>query len=101
VRDRIEPKRAAGSGDGGLGALASVAAFVIGFVPPSQFGSGSTLRYVLIVGGGMCVVGLLIPYLFYRRPSRTRSSAMVGRYAAGYEVRQHNQVRRWHDFRRT
>lgn len=49
-----------------LGTLASMAAFVIGFVPPSQFGSGSALGYFLIVGGGMGVVGLLIPYLFYR-----------------------------------
>ncbi|MFD4461895.1 APC family permease [Nocardia sp. NPDC058480] len=49
-----------------LGAASSIAAFAIGFVPPSQFGAGSPLVYVLIVGGGMGIVGLLIPYLFYR-----------------------------------
>ncbi|RBO86997.1 APC family permease [Nocardia puris] len=50
----------------GLGTVAASAAFVIGFVPPSQFGGGSPIVYVLIVGGGLGVVGLLIPYLFYR-----------------------------------
>ncbi|MFD4439747.1 APC family permease [Nocardia sp. NPDC058519] len=49
-----------------LGAASSIAAFAIGFVPPSQFGAGSPLVYVLIVGGGLGIVGLLIPYLFYR-----------------------------------
>ncbi|GAA1673506.1 APC family permease [Glycomyces endophyticus] len=49
-----------------VGLLASVAAMLIGFVPSSQFGGGSTLQYVLIVGGGLVVVGLLIPWLFYR-----------------------------------
>ncbi|MFF0546201.1 APC family permease [Nocardia thailandica] len=49
-----------------LGAASSIAAFAIGFVPPSQFGSGSPAVYVLIVGAGMGIVGLLIPYLFYR-----------------------------------
>ncbi|MEV6658462.1 APC family permease [Nocardia fluminea] len=49
-----------------LGAASSIAAFTIGFVPPSQFGGGSTWVYVLIVGGGLGIVGLLIPYLFYR-----------------------------------
>ncbi|MFC4124486.1 APC family permease [Nocardia rhizosphaerae] len=49
-----------------LGAASSIAAFAIGFVPPSQFGAGSPWIYVLIVGGGMGIVGLLIPYLFYR-----------------------------------
>ncbi|UGT53146.1 APC family permease [Nocardia asteroides] len=49
-----------------LGAASSIAAFAIGFVPPSQFGAGSPWVYVLIVGGGMGIVGLLIPYLFYR-----------------------------------
>lgn len=50
----------------GLGTVSSVAAFLIGFVPPSQYGSGGALWYVLIIGLGMGVVGLLIPYLFYR-----------------------------------
>ncbi|MFF5031678.1 APC family permease [Nocardia salmonicida] len=49
-----------------LGAASSIAAFTIGFVPPSQFGAGSPWVYLLIVGGGLSIVGLLIPYLFYR-----------------------------------
>jgi amino acid transporter len=49
-----------------VGFLASLAAMALGFVPPSQFGSGSLLTYLLIVGGGLFVIGLLIPFLFYR-----------------------------------
>ncbi|WP_051741581.1 amino acid permease [Kitasatospora sp. MBT66] len=48
------------------GLVASAAAMAIGFVPSSQFGSGSVWSYVLIVGGGLLVLGLLIPYLFLR-----------------------------------
>lgn len=48
------------------GLVASAAAMAIGFVPSSQFGSGSVWSYVLIVGGGLVVLGLLIPYLFLR-----------------------------------
>jgi amino acid transporter len=49
-----------------VGFAASTAALVIGFVPSSQFGGGSTLTYVAIVGGGLVIVGLLVPFLFYR-----------------------------------
>ena len=54
-----------------VGLVSSVAAFLIGFVPSSQFGSGSTALYVLIIGGGLLVLGLLIPILFLwrRKPS--------------------------------
>jgi putative glutamate/gamma-aminobutyrate antiporter len=54
-----------------VGFLASLAALVIGFVPPSQFGSGSPLEYFLIVAGGLILIGLLIPFLLvrFRRPS--------------------------------
>jgi amino acid transporter len=54
-----------------VGFIASLAALVIGFVPPSQFGSGGVWSYLLIVGGGLFVIGLLIPYLFlrFRKPS--------------------------------
>ena len=50
----------------GTGFAASLAALLIGFVPPSQFGSGSTGLYLLIVAGGALGLGLLVPYLFYR-----------------------------------
>ena len=54
-----------------VGFCASVAAMVIGFVPPAQFSSGSVGVYVLVVGGGLGVIGLLVPALFYllRKPS--------------------------------
>jgi amino acid transporter len=50
----------------GIGFAASLAALLIGFIPPSQFGSGSVGTYLLIVAGGALGLGLLVPYLFYR-----------------------------------
>ena len=54
-----------------VGIVASLAAFCIGFVPPSQFGGGSVFVYVLIVGGGFGIVGLGVPLLILalRKPS--------------------------------
>ena len=54
-----------------VGFGASLAAMLIGFVPPSQFGDGSPWVYLAIVGGGLVIVGLLVPFLFYklRKPS--------------------------------
>ncbi len=53
-----------------VGLLASISAMIIGFVPPSQFSSGDPWAYLLIVGGGLIVVGIVIPALFYflRKP---------------------------------
>jgi amino acid transporter len=61
----------------GVGFAASLAALLIGFVPPSQFGDGSLGLYLLIVGGGALGLGLLVPYLFYRarKPSWKTSGA--------------------------
>jgi amino acid transporter len=55
----------------GVGFAASLAALLVGFVPPSQFGSGDPLVYFLIVAGGALGLGLLVPFLFYklRKPS--------------------------------
>ncbi|HEX6151315.1 APC family permease [Nocardioides sp.] len=50
----------------GVGFAASLAALLVGFVPPSQFGGGNPIVYVLIVGGGALGLGLLVPFLFYR-----------------------------------
>jgi hypothetical protein len=54
-----------------VGIIASVAAFIIGFVPPSQFESGNTAVYVLIVGGGVLIIGFIVPGVSYglRKPS--------------------------------
>ncbi|MEU2628589.1 MULTISPECIES: APC family permease [Kitasatospora] len=53
------------------GFAASAAAMVIGFVPSSQFSGGSVWSYVLIVGGGLLLLGLIIPLAFLktRKPS--------------------------------
>ncbi|MGF0117364.1 APC family permease [Promicromonospora sp. Marseille-Q5078] len=60
-----------------VGFVASVAAMLIGFVPPAQFSSGSVGVYVLIVGGGLGIIGLLIPALFLllRKPSWRQPAA--------------------------
>jgi glutamate:GABA antiporter len=50
----------------GVGFAASLSALLIGFIPPSQFGSGSVGVYVGVVAGGALGLGLLVPYLFYR-----------------------------------
>jgi hypothetical protein len=54
-----------------VGFLASAAAILIGFVPPSQFDNGSTGAYVLLILAGTVLLGLLPPLLFLwrRRPS--------------------------------
>ncbi|WP_329495599.1 APC family permease [Kitasatospora herbaricolor] len=48
------------------GFVASAAAMAIGFVPSSQFGNGSVWVYIAIVGGGLLLLGVIIPYLFLR-----------------------------------
>jgi amino acid transporter len=55
----------------GVGFTASLAALLVGFIPPSQFASGSPWVYFLIVAGGALGLGLLVPFLFYklRKPS--------------------------------
>jgi amino acid transporter len=50
----------------GVGFAASLAALLVGFIPPSQFGEGNGGVYVLIVAGGALGLGLLVPFIFYR-----------------------------------
>jgi amino acid transporter len=66
-----------------VGFLASIAAMAIGFVPSSQFGGGSVLAYVGIVAGGLVLLGLLVPYAFYRlrKPSWRGADAVEGEVA--------------------
>ncbi|MFG3040221.1 APC family permease [Streptomyces sp. NPDC048330] len=61
------------------GLLASLAALAIGFVPPSQFGGGSVLGYVLFIACGLGVLGLLIPWLFlkFRKPNWRAAGASL------------------------
>jgi glutamate:GABA antiporter len=49
-----------------LGAVSSVAAFVIGFIPPSQFGHLNPLTYAVLILAGILVVGILPPVLMDR-----------------------------------
>ncbi|HEU5471660.1 MAG TPA: APC family permease [Actinophytocola sp.] len=49
-----------------VGALSSLAAFAIGFVPPSQFGGGGAGTYALLILAGIVLIGLLPPLLFYK-----------------------------------
>jgi len=67
-----------------VGLLSSLAALAIGFVPPSQFGGSSVLSYVLFIGGGLVVLGLLIPYAFlkFRKPGWRSAEAAAGEGSA-------------------
>ena len=49
-----------------VGFVASAAAIVIGFVPPSQFESGSALAYGALIMAGTVLLGLLPPWLFLK-----------------------------------
>jgi amino acid transporter len=49
-----------------LGFLASAAAILIGFVPPSQFENGSDAAYIGLIAAGTFLLGLLPPWLFLR-----------------------------------
>jgi len=49
-----------------LGMVSSVAAFVIGFIPPSQFGHLNPLKYALLILAGILVIGIVPPLLMGR-----------------------------------
>jgi amino acid transporter len=53
-----------------VGFLSSLAAVMIGFVPPSQL-AFSTAAYLFFVGGGVVLLGVIVPLLFLwlRKPS--------------------------------
>jgi len=48
------------------GAVSSVFAFVIGFVPPSQFGHSDPLIYAVLILAGILAIGILPPLLMDR-----------------------------------
>jgi len=58
-----------------VGFLASAAAIIIGFVPPSQFENGSAAAYGALILAGTVLIGLLPPVLFLwrRKPSWKRA----------------------------
>jgi len=49
-----------------IGGVASIAAILIGFVPPSQFGHTSPVLYGVLVLVGILLIGVLPPLLLYR-----------------------------------
>ncbi len=49
-----------------LGAVSSVVALAIGFLPPSQFGRLNRLGYVVLILAGIVVIGVLPPFLLDR-----------------------------------
>jgi len=49
-----------------MGFASSLAAILISFVPPSQFGEGSPVLFVAIVGGGILLLGVIVPFLLVR-----------------------------------
>jgi amino acid transporter len=53
-----------------MGAISAVAALVIGFVPPSQFGHSDPLVYAVLILAGILTIGVLPPLLMdrLRRP---------------------------------
>jgi amino acid transporter len=62
-----------------LGAASSVAAFLIGFVPPSQFGHASPLLYGLLILAGILALGVLPPLLLeWRRKPDWKASGSAG-----------------------
>jgi glutamate:GABA antiporter len=52
------------------GAVSSVAALVIGFIPPSQFGHLNTFAYVALILAGILAIGIVPPLLMdrFRKP---------------------------------
>src|SRR6516164_5443923 len=49
-----------------LGALSSVAALVIGFIPPAQFGQSNPLVYAALIFAGILAIGIAPPLLLDR-----------------------------------
>src|ERR1700754_4693967 len=62
-----------------VGFVASAAAIIIGFVPPSQFENGSTGAYVALILAATVLLGLLPPWLSLklRKPSWSVQDAEV------------------------
>ncbi len=50
---------------GGLGLIASTAAFLFGFLPPSQINIGSSSNWIIILIAGN-IVGVAIPFIIYK-----------------------------------
>jgi glutamate:GABA antiporter len=49
-----------------VGGLSSVLAFLLGFIPPSQYGHQSPVLYGLLILAGILALGVIPPALLYR-----------------------------------
>ena len=60
-----------------LGTVSSVAAVVIGFIPPSQFGHSNPLVYAILILVGVLAIGILPPLLLdrFRKPGWKEAGA--------------------------
>jgi putative glutamate/gamma-aminobutyrate antiporter len=56
---------------GSVGLVSSICCFVIGLIPPSQFGTGSVWAYAGLMLAGTFIIGLAIPLLFLWRRKPT------------------------------
>jgi amino acid transporter len=67
-----------------VGFVASLAAIAISFVPPSQFGDGGAGAFIAIVGGGIALLGFVIPFALIklRRPSWKTADAAAPEVAS-------------------
>ena len=63
-----------------LGATSSVAALVIGFVPPAQFGHSNPLEYGVLILAGVLVIGIVPPLLMdrLRKPGWKAAGGLTG-----------------------
>jgi amino acid transporter len=67
-----------------VGFLAALAAFIIGFFPPSQFAGGGALSFIAMIGGGVLLLGVLVPaaLLKFSKPSWKQSDIAADPSAA-------------------
>lgn len=78
-----------------VGGLSSVAAFAIGFVPPSQFGHANPLTYGALLLIGVLLIGMLPPVLLLRvrKPSwRLGQAAAPAGITFGDELRRRHRL---------
>jgi glutamate:GABA antiporter len=70
-----------------VGAASSVFAFVIGFIPPAQFGHSNALTYAVLILAGILAIGILPPLLMdrLRKPGwkATGGGSALGSQTAG------------------